>query len=190
MGIPRRFHPMSRKSPLYFLLSLPLLVLLAGCSGSSESKNPATEGFRLEVETVAHGLVASLAEPMSRGDRAAVRKILSADAAKARSEAKGAGRQVIVLDRKGVVFECDVPFVCDVARDYSRNDLFARALKGKNGSHGKIYAANDKELFLVLTPIPKGGEKDGLLGIIYDAESVRRERGVQEKEFLAMTFSP
>jgi hypothetical protein len=170
MGIPRRFHPMSRKCPLYFLLSLPLLALLAGCSGSSESKNPATEGFR--------------------GDRAAVRKILSADAAKARSEAKGAGRQVIVLDRKGVVFECDVPFVCDVARDYSRNDLFARALKGKNGSHGKIYAANDKELFLVLTPIPKGGEKDGLLGIIYDAESVRRERGVQEKEFLAMTFSP
>jgi hypothetical protein len=175
---------MARKSPLFFLLSLPLLALLAGCSGSSESMNPTTEGFRREVETVARGLVASLAGPMARGDRAAVRKILSADAAKA------AGRQVIVLDRKGVVYECDVPFVCDAPRDYSRTDIFTRALKGKTGSHGKIYAANDKELFLILTPIPKEGEKDGLLGIVFDAESVRRERGVQEKDFLAMIFSP
>jgi hypothetical protein len=181
---------MSRKSPLLFLLSLPLLALLAGCSGSSGSKNPATDRFRREVETVARGLVTSLAEPMARGDRAAVRKILSVEAAKSRSDAKAAGRQVIVLDRKGVVYECDVPFVCDVPRDYSRTDIVGRALKGKAGSHGKIYAANDKQLFLVLTPIPKEGEKDGLLGIVYDAEAVRRERGVQEKEFLAMTFSP
>jgi len=181
---------MSRKSPLLFLLSLPLLALLAGCSGSSGSKNPATEGFRREVETVARGLVTSLAEPMARGDRAAVRKILSVEAAKSRADAKAAGRQVIVLDRKGVVYECDVPFVCDAPRDYSRTDIVGRALKGKTGSHGKIYAANDKQLFLVLTPIPKEGEKDGLLGIVYDAEAVRRERGVQEKEFLAMTFSP
>jgi hypothetical protein len=181
---------MRRKSPPFFLFCLPLFALLAGCSGTSESRNPAAEGFRLEVETVARGLVASLAEPMARGDRAAVRKILAAEAAKARSDAKAAGRQVIVLDRKGVVYECDVPFVCDVPRDYSRTDVVGRALKGKGGGKGKIYAANDKELFLVLAPIPKEGEKDGLLGLVYDAETVRRERGVQEKEFLAMAFSP
>jgi hypothetical protein len=181
---------MTRKSPLLFLLFLSLIPFLIGCSGSSESRNPATEGFRREVETATRVLVASLADPMARGDRVAVRKILSDDAAKAGSDAKAIGRQVIVLDRKGVVYECDTPFVCDAARDYSRTDLFSRALKGKTGSHGKIYAANDKELFLVLTPIPKEGEKNGLLGIVCDAESVRRIRGVQEKEFLAMTFSP
>ncbi|MGZ9138097.1 MAG: hypothetical protein ACXW4K_11675 [Candidatus Deferrimicrobiaceae bacterium] len=181
---------MSRKCPLFFLLSLPLLALIAGCSGSSESRNPVTEGFRREIETAGRGLVASLAEPMARGDRAAVRKILSVEAAKSRSDAKAAERQVIVLDSKGVVYECDVPFMCDAPRDYSRTDIVGRALKGKTGSHGKIYGANDKELFLVLTPIPKEGEMTGLLGIVYDAEAVRRERGVQEKEFLAMTFSP
>ncbi|MBM2827992.1 MAG: hypothetical protein HW408_524 [Actinobacteria bacterium] len=168
------------------LLTLPLF---CGCTGTVSSKNPSVADLGKDVETIARRMVGSLAEPMSRGDSDAVGRILAAE-----RKALGAGRggglsQFIVLDRKGVVLVCDVPFVCDDARDYSRTDLVSRALKGKQGSHGKIYASNNKEMFLVLTPIPAQGEKDGLLGLLFDAETLARERKVTEKEFLAMKFS-
>ncbi len=164
------------------LLTLPLF---CGCTGSVASKNPSVADFGKDVESTARRMVGALAEPMSRGDRDAVGKILAAE-----RKARGGGvTQFIVLDRKGVVFVCDIPFVCDDARDYSRTNLVSRALKAKQGAHGKFYASNNKEMFLVLTPIPAQGEKDGLLGLLFDAETLARERKLTEKEFLAMKFS-
>ena len=168
------------------LLTLPLFW---GCTGTVASKNPSVSGFHKEVETTFRRMVGALAEPMSRGDSEEVGRILAAER-KALGPARGGGlTQFIVLDRKGVVFVCDVPFVCEDARDYSRTDLVSRALKSKHGSHGKVYGSNNKEMFLVLTPIPAQGDKDGLLGLVFDAETVIRERKMTEKEFLAMKFS-
>jgi len=176
----------NRPAPILLLLSL---AVLAGCNGAAPPKNPAAENFRKEVEASARRMVPLLVEPMTRGDRGAVRRILSSERTKALSEQNAVLMQTVVLDPKGVVFECDIPFVCDTSRDYSRIDLVRGALKGKAGSHGKIYTANNREAFIVLTPISLKGEKEGLLGLVYDADRLLRERGVTEKEFLAMHFS-
>ena len=182
---------MERKRPRFATILLLLsLAVLAGCTGTSASKNPAAEDFRKEVEATARRMVPLLVEPMTRGDRGAVRQILSSERKRVLSAPNAVLMQTVVLDPKGVVFECDIPFVCDTSRDYSRLDLVAGALKGKAGRHGKIYTANNKEAFIVLTPISLKGEKEGLLGLVYDADRLLRERGVTEREFLAMNFSP
>jgi hypothetical protein len=153
--------------------------LLAGCAPS-----PPGEAFRKEVLAARESLAPSLMDAAASRDPRAARKILEQQCALSREAGRAFFCGITVLDHHGITLASATPGEPIKRLDYSRYEIVMQALKGRKIVKAKLYLQDRTTLYVVVIPLMRQGEAQGLLVLAFDAADLRDRYGLTEEEFL------
>jgi hypothetical protein len=158
--------------------------LLAGCAPSSPG--PPGEAFRKEVLAARESLAPSLMDAVASRDPRAARKILEQQCALSREAGRAFFCGITVLDHHGITLASATIAPGEPIKrlDYSRYEIVMQALKGRKIVKAKLYLQDRSTLYVVVIPLMRQGEAQGLLVLAFDAADLRDRYGLTEEEFL------
>lgn len=173
-------------------LGLALLVatmVFCGCQAKQPPLSPAAAAFKQEIKNCLVNLSTALIEPVAKKDMAAINAALSKIESPAVKLCTLCPFQIGVLNQYGEGLAAYPPKSGNNARNYSRYDLIAKAIKSKKIHQQRFFLQDGSGLYLICAPIVRADNVIGLVVIAVNSEDATKRWGLTEKDFLALNFN-
>jgi len=163
------------------------LALIASCAPSTPG--PAGESFKKEVQAAKDFLAPSLMDAVASREPRSARSVLERQCALAREGGRPFSCGITVLDSHGITLASATPGEPIKRLDYSRYEVFSKALTERKIVKAKLYLQDRTTLYVVGIPLVRQGEALGLLVLAFDAVDLRNRFGLTEEEFLRVDLN-
>ena len=163
------------------------MAFLASCAPTAAG--PGAESFKKEVQATKASLAPSLMDAVASRETRSASSILERQCALAGKSGKPFSCGITVLDSHGITLASATPGEPIKRLNYSRYEVFSKALKERKLVKAKLYLQDRTTLCVVVIPLVRQGEALGLLVLAFDASDLRDRFGLTEEEFLKLDLN-
>jgi hypothetical protein len=144
--------------------------------------------FKQEVKECLARLSGGLADPVAKGDQAAINAAITKIEPDAVKLCRLCPFRVAVLNRLGDTLTI-YPFKKDAMGNFSNYEAVTRTLKTRKITQQRLYLQDGAKIYAVGAPLLKGEELLGILVLTINGEEADKKWGITQKEFLALDLN-
>ena len=178
-----------------FLLSLGMFLLwpiLLGPSGFVTAATDAGQSaptFKEEVKIAIKKWSVSLIDSVSKNDIDAIQAVLDQIISDAEKEGKPIRFGIGILDKNGAAITGRYITGTFRKRDFSKYKFVRNAFKKKKIIQDRLYSQDSSEILIICAPLVQRKSVVGGLVLEFNPTEVKRDYGLNTKQFLALDFN-
>ena len=180
------------QAPGIGLVIITLLFLSVGAGGCGKKEPPLSQkalSLKKEAKEKIEKYSPAFVGPLSKGDKAAVQETLGKLSIELTKDGQPLTWGAAVLDKDGIALGALASGGPQAGLDYSNMKPVAEALKTGKMAQGKYYRQDGFNAYYVVKPLIRQDAVVGLFVLGLSVKELIENRGISEKEFMAIDFN-
>ena len=171
---------------------IALIFLSVGTGGCGKKEPPLSQkalSLKKEAKEKIEKYSPAFVGPLSKGDKAAVQETLGKLSIELTKDGQPLTWGAAVLDKDGIALGALASGGPQAGLDYSNMKPVAEALKTGKMAQGKYYRQDGFNAYYVVKPLIRQDAVVGLFVLGLSVKELIENRGISEKEFMAIDFN-